>query len=788
MRGRRLDRLFARFRNRGDARALAKLFDATAPELYRVATHLAKDLHVAEDLVQSTYLAAIEARESWDESREVMPWLIGILARQAAYERRRRSRTIEPERLERPSVPEPVEAAEAQELSAELERSIDGIPALYREVLIAHLKQGKTPQEIARDLGRAPGTVRVQLHRALEMVRKTLPVGLATGGMIAALSPRGLSAVRAIVLRSASRIPVPTAVVATPVAVGGSIMSAKVAVAVSGLALCLAFAGRWAFRQAEPPPGPSEGAVESVQVEHSSDPGEEIAAPEELTLAPPSRTPVDMRAPAVSRRSGPSRVSGRLLTPDGNPAAGVFVALVQLSDGSPSKSVQEKKTATDGAFFLVSDPGLYLVVGLRDACLPLVRQVTLAAGSDLELEPATFTLGERIGGHVRILGSPAPSGCGIRAQQGLYDRGFPLGGQDLVWTGETLGVGSRTVRTDDLGRFVIEGLEPGMHTVSFQQGMIRAKVAAQAPADDVALEIEAARLIVRVRSEGLPVDSHIAFHENGYGGPVWGFGSKPDLDIPVPCGSHYVVDVDKDGFVSAHFDLEIPSTCEKVDRTVEIVRRSDGAELALEVVTPDGTRIRKAGFGLFGTQSYLLGRYRPMRRSSHGREPDIVQNVVSEDGLFRFRDLPPDRYRVEVVPDGDWDHLAATYWYCDPIDVDLSPRGSEQRRVDVHLGGRFRIRCMNRKGDVLPAHCQLIEPGGAEVPLTFLTQDDRGSMWRDSESLNPRAPNGANETAPSLPPGRYELRLSLDGYREASRFAIVEPGKISEVSVVLDEK
>src|SRR5262249_33904684 len=143
--GRRLDRLFARFRSRGDAQALAKVFDATAPELYRIATHLAKDLHAAEDLVQSTFLAAIEGRESWDESREVVPWLVGILARQAAYERRRRSRTIEPGRLERSEVPGPAESLEAQELSVELARAIDQVPALYREVLLAHLKQGKTP-------------------------------------------------------------------------------------------------------------------------------------------------------------------------------------------------------------------------------------------------------------------------------------------------------------------------------------------------------------------------------------------------------------------------------------------------------------------------------------------------------------------------------------------------------------------------------------------------------------------------------------------------------------------
>ena len=49
---RALDRLFERFRRRGDVEALGKLFDEAAPELYRVAVHLAADLHAAEDCTE----------------------------------------------------------------------------------------------------------------------------------------------------------------------------------------------------------------------------------------------------------------------------------------------------------------------------------------------------------------------------------------------------------------------------------------------------------------------------------------------------------------------------------------------------------------------------------------------------------------------------------------------------------------------------------------------------------------------------------------------------------------
>jgi RNA polymerase sigma-70 factor (ECF subfamily) len=564
MRGRRLDRWFARFRARGDAKALAKVFDATAPELYRIATHLAKDLHAAEDLVQSTFLAAIEGRESWDESREVMAWLVGILARQAAYERRRRARTLEPDRLEQREVPEPGERLEAQELSAELTRAIDGIPALCREVLLEHLKQGKTPQEIARDLGRAPGTVRVQLHRALEMVRKALPAGLATGGMIAAVPTRGLSAVRAVVVSSASRIP----------ALEGSILSAKTAIAVSGLALVLGFAGRWAFPPVDAP-RVATGVVEPVEAERSE---AETEPSMRLAPVPSSSTPADTRAPVVPLRRGPPRVLGRFLSPDGAPASEAYVALVGMSEGRPGDTAQEKPTDSEGTFVIEGHPGTYLVVGIRDMCLPLVRPVTLDAGTDVELEPAAFSRGERIAGRVRIHGASAPRDSVVTASNSLYESGSWLGWQGLAWEAGALRVRSRTVRTDELGRFVIEGLEPGLHEVSLYRTpeslVLRAEVEAQAPTNDLALDVDAARLILRIRGEQHRIDARIVFHKGGERGSYMRFGVDPDRDLDVlfPAGSFYTVDVDKERYESVRLELKLPAGGETLEKTVDLVR------------------------------------------------------------------------------------------------------------------------------------------------------------------------------------------------------------------------
>lgn len=57
-----------RFRNHADAQALATTFDAVAPELLLVAAHVAPAGCDAEDLMQATFLDAIEKAARWDAS------------------------------------------------------------------------------------------------------------------------------------------------------------------------------------------------------------------------------------------------------------------------------------------------------------------------------------------------------------------------------------------------------------------------------------------------------------------------------------------------------------------------------------------------------------------------------------------------------------------------------------------------------------------------------------------------------------------------------------------------
>ena len=65
------ERLFERYRATGDPAALAALFDRTAPQLLKVARVLVRDRSLADDLLQATFVTAIEKASWFDGSRQI---------------------------------------------------------------------------------------------------------------------------------------------------------------------------------------------------------------------------------------------------------------------------------------------------------------------------------------------------------------------------------------------------------------------------------------------------------------------------------------------------------------------------------------------------------------------------------------------------------------------------------------------------------------------------------------------------------------------------------------------
>jgi RNA polymerase sigma factor (sigma-70 family) len=291
------EQLFERYRERGDVDALGELFDLTAPDLLSLAVRLAPSVGEAEDLVQATFLALLERPRAFKRGARLMPFLVGILARQAGTARRRARRSPDVARLARHEAERPESALLAAEVDDQLKSALQRVPELYREVLRQHLLEGRRPVEIALRLGRTPGTVAQQLLRGLEQLRRVLPRGLGAGlggGAALLLASRGEAAIRAAVMHRATELASASLGVGLSLAsIGGALMSFKSAAIVTALSAALLAWIVW------PDPGArtvqpvvATATSESAPVDESKWESPELAA---------ARVPATVTAPAVPR-------------------------------------------------------------------------------------------------------------------------------------------------------------------------------------------------------------------------------------------------------------------------------------------------------------------------------------------------------------------------------------------------------------------------------------------------------------------------------------------------------
>jgi hypothetical protein len=173
------------------------------------------------------------------------------------------------------------------------------------------------------------------------------------------------------------------------------------------------------------------------------------------------------------------------------------------------------------------------------------------------------------------------------------------------------------------------------------------------------------------------------------------------------------------------------------------------------------------------------------RLGMDGSSPSLVRDESGTGGHFRLQNLPAGRFKVMARAAGTW-RSGTSYWYHEPVEVELVPGSVEHRLIEVRMGGRLQVLCTNRSGVALGARCQVFDDLGSEIPVTFFAEAN-GSIWIGASSLNPSAPGGVNQVDRNLPAGRYEVRFTMNGYRDAVRTLVVEAGKTAEVTVVMEE-
>lgn len=154
---------------RGAGGAMDTLFRRFAPVVHGVLLGYVQKAD-ADDLTQEVFETAMQRLGDLREAAAFPGWLLGI-ARHAALDAKRRRVPLTGIEIDA------VDARATHEDRLDAERALAAIrslPEAYRDTLLLRLVEGLTGPEIAERTGLTAGSVRVNLHRGMALLRDAL--------------------------------------------------------------------------------------------------------------------------------------------------------------------------------------------------------------------------------------------------------------------------------------------------------------------------------------------------------------------------------------------------------------------------------------------------------------------------------------------------------------------------------------------------------------------------------------------------------------------------------------
>ena len=152
----------------GDSTAFSRLYETYGRVVHGLLlARVGRD--EVEDLVQDVFLTAWRRLEDLRDPAAFGGWIAMIARNRATDFHRRTADFVElPDNLESPGT------ASGQADANVALAAIRSLPDAYRETLILRLVEGLSGPEIAERTGLTPGSVRVNLHRGMKMLREKL--------------------------------------------------------------------------------------------------------------------------------------------------------------------------------------------------------------------------------------------------------------------------------------------------------------------------------------------------------------------------------------------------------------------------------------------------------------------------------------------------------------------------------------------------------------------------------------------------------------------------------------
>lgn len=158
----------------GEREAFTELVHVWHAPLWRYVRGMVGSPHVADDLVQETWVAVVRGLPRLRQPERFAPWLFTIGRRTVVDHLRHAYAAQEVAAVEADPAAGDDDSLGGVLDGMEIEAGLSGLPPLEREVLILFHLQDLPLDACAEVLGVPPGTVKSRLHRARRMLRNTL--------------------------------------------------------------------------------------------------------------------------------------------------------------------------------------------------------------------------------------------------------------------------------------------------------------------------------------------------------------------------------------------------------------------------------------------------------------------------------------------------------------------------------------------------------------------------------------------------------------------------------------
>jgi RNA polymerase sigma-70 factor (ECF subfamily) len=155
----------------GDVGSFELLYSRYAPVVHSILLGRLPAVD-ADDVTQNVFITAYTKLSTLRDPAAFAGWIARI-ARNAAEDHRRRTDDVVELDVDYAARATQADAAEAAHALA----AIRQLPEAYRDTLMLRLVEGMSGAEIAERTGLTPGSVRVNLHRGMQLLRDALGGG-----------------------------------------------------------------------------------------------------------------------------------------------------------------------------------------------------------------------------------------------------------------------------------------------------------------------------------------------------------------------------------------------------------------------------------------------------------------------------------------------------------------------------------------------------------------------------------------------------------------------------------